>query len=105
MNLRKRWIRKRNTAPVMKWPDRTGVKGLSSSTAVWFTITKRIRGILSTVWTNSEMEAVGWRKNWTVRKRSSAWKEEELNQKVTGLNKQLVETNTRLKHLEEDIRD
>jgi len=32
-------------------------------------------------------------------------KEEELNQKVTGLNKQLVETNTRLKHLEEDIRE
>lgn len=32
-------------------------------------------------------------------------KEEELNQKVTGLNKQLAETNTRLKHLEEDIRE
>lgn len=32
-------------------------------------------------------------------------KEEELNQKVTGLNKQLAETNSRLKHLEEDIRD
>ena len=32
-------------------------------------------------------------------------KEEELNLKVTGLNKQLAETNTRLKHLDEDIRE